>query len=86
MSLTARYVKDSRQIIAGVEATDVTSPDLPRRTSAVLITRSTEMLRTMADHAEGLDQTVVGLRAENAQLESKVRDLRKALAKAQAAA
>ena len=93
MSLTTQYVRDSRQIIAGVEAADITNPDLPRPTVAALITRSTEMLRTMGDHAERLNESLTGLqaentglRAENIELENQVRDLRRVRAETQAAA
>lgn len=86
MDLTARYVADSRQTIADVDATDITSPDLPRVDMVRLMTRLTEMLRTTADHAERLAQSTSQLRAENAELENQVRALQAALSELPAAA
>lgn len=54
MDLTARYIAASREVIASVEAADVTNPDHPRPYIASLTTRATETLRTMSDHAERL--------------------------------
>jgi hypothetical protein len=86
MSLTAHYVSDSRQVIAEVEAADITSPDLPRVDVVVLVTRLTETLRTTATHAERLGQSNTQLRKEIAELESQVRALHEALRDTQAAA
>lgn len=86
MDLTARYVADSRQVIADVEAADITSPDLARVDIATLVTRLVETLRTTADHADGLAQSNTRLCGENAELEGQVRALRAALAELPAAA
>jgi hypothetical protein len=86
MSLTARYVDDSRRVIAEVEAADITNPDLPRVDVVVLVTRLTETLRTTATHAERLGQSNAQLRAEIAELESQVRALHEALSATPAAA
>lgn len=86
MDLTTRYVTDSRNVIAEVEAVDTTNPDLPRPKAAALITRATEMLRTMSDHAERLGQSAERLRAERDELEGQVRALHDSLAQAHAQA
>ncbi|MFI9598899.1 PspA/IM30 family protein [Streptomyces sp. NPDC052043] len=83
MDLTALRVRDARQVISGVEAADITNPDLPHPTAVLLITRATETLRTTADHAERqqttVDQqqaTIDRLRDDVRRLESKVRELK----------
>lgn len=86
MNLSARYVAESRQTIADVEAADITSPDLPRVDMVRLVTRLTETLRTTADHAERLGQSNTQLRDEITALENQVRALHDALTQAQAAA
>lgn len=84
MDLTARYVADSRQAIADVEVVDVTSPDVPRAIVARLVTRLTEQLRTMSDHAERIGQDNVRLRTEAGEFETQVRAMHEALAAAAA--
>ena len=79
MDLTARYVSDSRRVIDEVEFAAVTNPDLPRATVVRLVTRLTETLRTLADHAERLAESNTHLRAENAEMENQVRALHEAL-------
>ncbi|MGW4825463.1 hypothetical protein ACWEP4_42970 [Streptomyces sp. NPDC004227] len=86
MDLTARYVSDSRRVIDEVELAAVTNPDLPRATVVRLVTRLTETLRTVADHAERLAECNTRLRAEAAEMESQVRALHEALAQTPAAA
>lgn len=85
MDLTAHYVSDSRQVIAEVEAADITNPDLPRVDVVVLVTRLAETLRTTATHAERLGKSNTQLRKEIAELESQVRALHEALRDTQAA-
>lgn len=86
MDLTARYVADSRRVIFEVETAGITNPDLPRTDLVVLLTRSTETLRTMSDHAERLSVSTDRLRTENKELEAQVAALHDALAQAPAAA
>ncbi|OUD04656.1 hypothetical protein [Streptomyces swartbergensis] len=86
MDLTARYVADSRRVIDEVEFAAITNPDLPRATVVRLTTRLTEMLRTVADHAERLAESNTQLRTDSAELESQVRALHEALTQATAPA
>lgn len=76
MNLTARYVTDSRHVIADVETTDTTNPELPRHDLVVLLTRSTETLRTMTDHAERLSTANEALRGEITRLEKQLTELK----------
>jgi hypothetical protein len=85
MDLTARYVTDSRRVIDEVEFAAITNPDLPRATVVRLVTRLTETLRTMSDHAERLAESNTRLRGESDELENQVRALHAAAAEAQAA-
>ena len=80
MDLTALRVRDARRCIAAVEAADITSPDLPHRTAVLLITRTAESLRTMADHAERLQTAVDELAATKNGLQVEVRRIQAALA------
>ncbi|MET7429609.1 hypothetical protein ABZT16_11505 [Streptomyces flaveolus] len=86
MDLTARYVADGRRVIADVEATDITNPDLSRVNLVRIVTRLTETLRTATDHAERLNQSLTQAREENAGLEGQVHALHAALTEASAAA
>jgi hypothetical protein len=80
MDLTALHVRNARRYIADVEAADITNPDLPHRTAVRLITRVTETLRTMADHAERLQIHVDELSASEAELRLEVQRLQLARA------
>lgn len=80
MDLTALHVRDARRYIADVEAADITNPDLPHRTAVLLITRTAESLRTMADHAERLQTAVDELAATKNGLQVEVWRLQAALA------
>jgi FtsZ-binding cell division protein ZapB len=84
MDLTVRYVNDSRQVVDGVDAADITNPDHPRAYLATLITQATETLRTITNHAERLAEKTArlsaeadGLRSRNAALEAENARLRK---------
>ncbi|MFD5491576.1 hypothetical protein ACFWH4_01210 [Streptomyces sp. NPDC127091] len=80
MDLTALYVRDARRVIADVEAADITDPDLPHRTAVLLIVRTKEQLRTVADHAERQQDAIDRLQADKLRLESKVQRLKVKLA------
>jgi hypothetical protein len=65
MDLTAKFVRDARRLIDATDDADYTNPELPHRTAVRLIVRLVEMLRTMANHAERLQDSVDRLTAEN---------------------
>ncbi|GHJ04773.1 hypothetical protein TPA0906_66380 [Streptomyces olivaceus] len=80
MDLTALRVRDARRYIADVENADITDPDLPHRTAVLLLTHTTESLRTMADHAERLQSSVDQLSTAKNGLQAEVWRLQAALA------
>ncbi|MFF6966255.1 hypothetical protein ACFY9G_23170 [Streptomyces anthocyanicus] len=80
MDLTALRVRDARSYIADVENADITDPDLPHSTAVLLLTRTTESLRTMAGHAERLQSTVDELSTAKNGLQLEVWQLQAALA------
>jgi ABC-type transporter Mla subunit MlaD len=87
VDLTAHYVASSRQVIAGIESADITSPDHPRSYLVSLTTRATGMLGVMADHAErlatkteNLTKEVNRLAEEKDQLTAQVRSLESLIA------
>ncbi|WP_432130591.1 hypothetical protein [Streptomyces tendae] len=80
MDLTALRVRDARRYIADVENADITNPGLPHRTAVLLLTHTTESLRTLAGHAERLQNSVDELAAAKNGLQAEVWRLQAALA------
>ncbi|MBL3664488.1 hypothetical protein JL475_00310 [Streptomyces sp. M2CJ-2] len=80
MDLTARYVQDSRDVIAEVGAADITNPDMPHQTAVKLLVRLTETLRSMSDHAERLETSASNLRSRNSALDNENSSLRQTVA------
>ena len=80
MELTALRVQDARQLIARVEATDITNPDLPTLTAVDLISRMRVVLETLAGHAEAQEASISRLQEDKRQLNEEVQRLKYELA------
>ncbi|GAA0637399.1 hypothetical protein GCM10009535_12210 [Streptomyces thermocarboxydovorans] len=62
--LTALRVADARELIAAVDAADITSPDLPQRTALDLIARLKVTVDILARHAETQQRFIGDLRGQ----------------------
>ncbi|WP_405671509.1 hypothetical protein OG848_08305 [Streptomyces canus] len=77
MDLTALRVRDARQLVARVDAADITNPDLPHLTAVDLLSRLKVTVDTLAGHAESQQAGIEQLRADKLRADDEVRMLRR---------
>lgn len=75
MNLTALRVRDARQLIARVDASDITNPDLPHLTAVDLIARLKVSAGILAGHAEAQQAELDRLQAALREAQARVVDL-----------
>ncbi|NJP72520.1 hypothetical protein [Streptomyces sp. C1-2] len=84
--ITALRVRAARKLIARVDATDITDPDLPRRTAVDLLVRLKMTVDLLADHAEAQQENLDRLEKEVREAQARVSSLEYAAAVAAEAA
>lgn len=75
MDLTALRVRDARQLVARVDATDITDPDLPQVTAVDLISRLKVTVDILAGHAEAQQASIEQLQESLREARARVGEL-----------